>query len=107
MIRLAEMRDPEETGAHVNRVASYAVELYEQWAHKRRLSQREVDRVRDTLRMAAMLHDVGKVAIADAILKKPGKLTAQEYEVMKTHTVKGRTSGTEMLTWTELPVKSP
>lgn len=89
MIRLAEMRDPEETGAHVNRVASYAVELYEQWAHKRRLSQREVDRVRDTLRMAAMLHDVGKVAIADAILKKPGKLTAQEYEVMKTHTVKG------------------
>lgn len=39
---------------------------------------------------AAMLHDVGKVAIPDAILNKPGRLTAEEYDVMKTHTLRGR-----------------
>ena len=40
---------------------------------------------KDILRMAAMLHDAGKVAISDAILKKPAKLTDEEYNIMKTH----------------------
>lgn len=39
--------------------------------------------------VAAPMHDIGKIAIPDAILKKPGKLTAEEYEVMKTHSAKG------------------
>ena len=39
--------------------------------------------------MAAMLHDVGKVAISDLILKKPAKLNEEEYEIMKSHTIKG------------------
>jgi len=39
--------------------------------------------------MAAMLHDVGKVAISDSILKKPGRFTPEEYDVMKLHTVYG------------------
>ena len=38
---------------------------------------------------AAIMHDVGKIAIPDAILNKPGKLTAEEFEIMKTHTVRG------------------
>jgi len=88
-IRMAEMRDPKETGPHVNRVASYAVELYEKWASRRGLPAKDVEAVRDTLRMAAMLHDVGKVAISDTILKKPAKLTTEEYAIMKTHTVQG------------------
>lgn len=89
MNRMAELRDPKETGPHVNRVAAYSVALYESWATRKGLPQEEIDRTRDILRMAAMLHDVGKVAISDAILKKPGRFTPEEYEVMKLHTVYG------------------
>ena len=89
MIQMAEMRDPKETGAHVNRVGGYAVELYERWARRRNLNQREVDQGRDILRMAAMLHDVGKIAISDLILKKPGRLDESEFTTMKQHTVLG------------------
>ena len=89
MIRMAEMRDPKETGAHVNRVAGYSVEIYEQWARRNGFSQEEIDTHRDILRMAAMLHDVGKVAISDMILKKPSRFTDEEYDVMKQHTVLG------------------
>jgi len=89
MMQMAEMRDPKETGAHVNRVASYAVEIYERWALKRGLSREEIHVNRDILRMASMLHDVGKVAISDLILKKPSHFTKEEYELMKTHTFQG------------------
>ena len=89
MISMAEMRDPLETGSHVNRVAGYAVELYEQWAMKRQVNDKEVDKTRDVLRMAAMLHDVGKVATSDLILKKPARLNADEYEIIKQHTILG------------------
>ncbi|RMD87632.1 MAG: HD domain-containing protein [Calditrichaeota bacterium] len=89
MISMAELRDPKETGPHANRVAAYAVELYEAYATKQKLPPKEIERTRDALRMAAMLHDVGKVAISDTILKKPGKLTDEEYEIMKQHTIHG------------------
>ena len=89
MISMAELRDPKETGAHVNRVASYAVEIYETWAAKCGCVGDQISRNRDVLRMAAMLHDVGKVAIADAILKKPARLDEAEYQVMKQHTYLG------------------
>ena len=89
MISMAELRDPKETGAHVNRVGAYSVEIYEDWAKGRGLSEQEVDRQRDVLRMAAMLHDVGKVAISDLILKKPARLTLDEFEIMKSHTFLG------------------
>jgi len=89
MIRMAELRDPKETGAHVNRVAGYTVEIYEEWARRHELSRKELDTNRDSLRMAAMLHDVGKVAISDLILKKPGRFDQDEFEIMKQHTVLG------------------
>lgn len=89
MIQMAELRDPKETGPHVNRVAGYSVEIYETWAHRRGVPAAEIERTRDNLRMAAMLHDVGKVAISDVILKKPGRFTPEEYEMMKTHTWQG------------------
>jgi HD-GYP domain-containing protein (c-di-GMP phosphodiesterase class II) len=88
-IKMAELRDPKETGAHVNRVASYAVALYEHWAGNRTMSPEAFESNRDILRMAAMLHDVGKVAISDAILKKPGRLDVTEREIMKQHTTAG------------------
>jgi response regulator RpfG family c-di-GMP phosphodiesterase len=88
-IRMAELRDPMETGPHVNRVASYAVTVYEVWAGKQGVPADVIEKNRDILRMAAMLHDVGKVAIPDAILKKPGRLDDAEREVMKQHTIMG------------------
>lgn len=89
MISMAELRDPKETGAHVNRVATYAIELYEQWAKRHHINDKEIETNRDILRMAAMLHDVGKVAISDLILKKPARFTDEEYEIMKSHTYLG------------------
>ena len=49
----------------------------------------------DILRIAAMLHEVGKIAISDLILKKPGQLTPEEFEVIKTHTYLGARLFTE------------
>ena len=89
MISMAELRDPKETGAHVNRVAGYAVEIYEVWASRRGVSAAEIAKNKDILRIAAMLHDVGKVAISDVILKKPAHLDPAEYEIMKSHTYLG------------------
>jgi len=89
MISMAELRDPKETGPHVNRVASYAVEIYERWAIHNKFKKSDIDKNRDILRMAAMLHDVGKVAISDVILKKPDRFTDEEYEIMKQHTFMG------------------
>ncbi len=88
-IKMAELRDPKETGAHVNRVASFTIAIYEAWAGKQGLSHDVIEKNRDILRMAAMLHDVGKVAISDAILKKPGRLDDTEREAMKQHTILG------------------
>ncbi|MFC1493895.1 HD domain-containing phosphohydrolase [Thermodesulfobacteriota bacterium] len=89
MISMAELRDPKETGAHVNRVGAYSVEIYEEWARNNGISPNVIEMQKDVLRMAAMLHDVGKVAISDLILKKPARLTMDEFEVMKSHTYLG------------------
>lgn len=89
MIKMAEMRDPKETGAHVNRVGSYAIEIYEKWAERHHIPHEEIEKNRDIFRMAAMLHDVGKIAISDVILKKPGRFETDEYEIMKQHTIYG------------------
>lgn len=70
-----------ETGSHVKRVAEYSKVL----ATKIGLSPKEAE----ILRLAAPLHDVGKVGIPDAILNKPGPLTPSEFEIIKTHTIIG------------------
>jgi Response regulator containing a CheY-like receiver domain and an HD-GYP domain len=70
-----------ETGNHVKRVAEYSYLL----ALGLGLPQEEAEKIR----MASPMHDIGKVAIPDAVLKKPGKLTDEEYEIMKTHTTIG------------------
>jgi response regulator RpfG family c-di-GMP phosphodiesterase len=67
-----------ETGNHVKRVAEYSYLL----AQRCGLSAEDSE----ILRMASPMHDIGKVAIPDAILKKPGKLTDEEFDTMKTHT---------------------
>ncbi len=66
-----------ETGLHVRRVALYSKILAKYYG----LGARETD----LLFHAAPMHDIGKIAIPDAILNKPGKLTADEFEIMKNH----------------------
>jgi HD-GYP domain-containing protein (c-di-GMP phosphodiesterase class II) len=89
MIRMAEMHDPGETAAHVQRVSSISAEIYQQWARDRNTDPFEIKRFSDLLRTAAMLHDVGKIGIPDEILRKPGRLSEDEFELIKLHTIYG------------------
>ena len=73
-------KDPYTRG-HSDRVTKYSVLIATEYG----LDEQEIDRIR----IAAQLHDVGKIGIEDRILKKPGALTPEEFEVMKTHTTKG------------------
>lgn len=91
MIRMSELRDPCETGLHIKRVASYSVEIYDRWAFNHNIPESTQMKFRDVLKIAAMLHDVGKVAISDTILKKPEKLSSSEYTEMQKHTWLGAT----------------
>ncbi len=92
MMRMAELRDPTETATHVQRVGAYAAEIYHRWALDRgvpRVPREEIRRFKDLLRIAAMLHDVGKVGVSDTIIKKPSRLSDDEFMVMKRHTIYG------------------
>ncbi|MHC1702175.1 MAG: GAF and HD-GYP domain-containing protein [Humidesulfovibrio sp.] len=89
MMKMAEMRDPKETGAHVQRVGAYTAEIYQHIARKKGLDEFALRRNKDILRLAAMLHDVGKVGISDTILKKPGRFEPHEAAIMKWHSVFG------------------
>jgi len=89
LIKMTELRDPNETGDHVRRVAGISLEIYEKWAKKRGIPQRDILHNTDILHMGAMLHDVGKTAISDIILKKPEKLSPAEFENLKKHTIYG------------------
>ncbi len=89
MIKMSEMRDPKETGPHVNRVGAYSIEIYHKWALDHRISSKEIKINKDLLRIAAMLHDVGKIGVSDTILKKEDNLTEKEFFQMKMHTIFG------------------
>jgi putative nucleotidyltransferase with HDIG domain len=73
-------KDPYTKG-HSDRVTKYSVMISKELG----MTTEEVEKIR----IAAQLHDVGKIGIEDRILKKPGALTPEEYEVMKSHTVRG------------------
>jgi putative two-component system response regulator len=89
MASLAETRD-NETGAHIRRTQLYVRRLAEALREHPRFSAFLTDRCIELLHKSAPLHDIGKVGIPDDILLKPGKLTAEEFAVMKTHTTLGR-----------------
>ena len=88
-IRMVRLRDPKETGSHVTRVGGYAAEIFEHLALKRGMDRQEIRRQKGIIRIAAMMHDIGKVAISDTILKKPGRLTPAEFHIIKFHTISG------------------
>ncbi len=85
---LAESRDP-ETGAHLERVQEYCRALCQELAKTRKYSATIDGEYIEAIVRSSPLHDIGKVGIPDDILRKPGKLTAEEFEIMKRHTVIG------------------
>ncbi|MCD8348141.1 MAG: response regulator [Lachnospiraceae bacterium] len=84
---LIEFRDC-ETGGHVRRMSTLTWLLMQAVSERYPEYHLPSDEI-DKIGMSAVLHDVGKISIPDPILNKPGKLTAEEFEIMKTHTVKG------------------
>ncbi len=84
LARLAETRDP-ETGNHLRRTQGYIRTLSRHLQEHPRFSRFLTDHTIELLVKSAPLHDIGKVGIPDHILLKPGKLTAAEWEIMKTH----------------------
>lgn len=86
---LAEARD-NETGNHIRRTQHYVKALAEHLKDHPRFAGQLDEATRRMLYQSAPLHDIGKVGIPDSILLKPGRLTAEEFEVMKTHTTLGR-----------------
>ena len=89
MTSLAETRN-NETGNHIRRTQLYVKALAEHLRDHPRFAHLLTDRMVDLLYKSAPLHDIGKIGIPDAILLKPGKLTVEEFEIMKTHTTLGR-----------------
>ena len=86
---LAESRDP-ETGNHIRRTQLYVKVLATEAAKHSKYQAFLTPDVITSLHKSAPLHDIGKVGIEDSILLKPGKLTYEEFEVMKLHTTIGR-----------------
>lgn len=89
MLQTSALRDPAETAGHVYRVGGMAAELYHRWAQAHGEDPERLLATKGILRLAAMLHDVGKVGIPDAVLKKPGRLTDVERSVMQKHAALG------------------
>jgi HD-GYP domain-containing protein (c-di-GMP phosphodiesterase class II) len=75
-----ELRD-EYTGGHTARVTNFSVML----AQQLKLPQKEIE----LIKIGTPVHDIGKIGIDDSILRKPGKLTPEEFKIMQSHTVKG------------------
>ena len=88
LAKLAESHDP-ETGAHLERVRSYCRLIARHLQGTPNLRRQVDDEFVGLIYQTSPLHDIGKVAIPDAILLKPGRLTEEEFEVMKTHTTQG------------------
>ena len=89
MILLATIHD-DETGGHILRTKNY-VKLLADYFYKRKIYLDVLTpEYIHTIYEAAPLHDIGKIGIPDSILKKPGKLTVEEFEVMKTHSTLGK-----------------
>ncbi|MDR3224853.1 MAG: response regulator [Clostridiales Family XIII bacterium] len=81
---MVEFRDI-ESGKHIQRTRMLIKLFLENIRHKYPMTDEQIELISS----ASVMHDVGKIAIPDAVLLKPGKLTSEEYDIMKTHTVRG------------------
>jgi len=89
MACLAECRDP-ETGGHIKRTKNFLMALAQKLKKHPKYKEFLSDSNIDILYKSAPLHDIGKVGVRDGILLKPGKLTDEEFDEMKRHTIYGR-----------------
>lgn len=88
LAKLADSRDP-QTGAHLERMREYCRILAKHLATLPRFSEVVDGDYVQLIYLTSPLHDIGKVGIPDQVLLKPGKLTTEEFEIMKQHTVIG------------------
>ena len=89
MADLVESRDS-DTGAHVQKTAAYVKIIVEGLKNKGYYVEKITPKFMSDVVRSAPLHDVGKINIPDKVLNKPGKLTDEEFEIMKTHTTAGK-----------------
>ncbi|MCR5701771.1 MAG: HD domain-containing protein [Lachnospiraceae bacterium] len=89
MADMVENRDS-DTGAHIQKTAAYVKIIVEGLKNKGYYPEKITPKFMSDVVRSAPLHDVGKINIPDGILNKPGKLTDEEYEIMKTHTTAGK-----------------
>ncbi len=89
MANMVESRDS-DTGEHVQKTAEYVRIIAEGLRDKGYYPEKMTPKFISDVVRSAPLHDVGKINISDKILNKPGKLTDEEYEIMKTHTTSGK-----------------
>lgn len=92
MAEIVENRD-DNTGGHIRRTAKYVEEIAQELKKQGAYGDILTDRYMGDMVVAAPLHDIGKIHIPDSVLNKPGKLTDEEFKIMKTHT----TAGEELL----------
>lgn len=90
MAELVENRD-ENTGGHIQRTSRYVEIIARKLKQQKKFAQILTDKYIEDMVIAAPLHDVGKIHIPDSILNKPGKLDAEEFATMKTHSAAGGT----------------
>jgi putative two-component system response regulator len=88
LAKLAESRD-EDTGEHLIRVRGYSQLLAEQLRRESRYAEKITEEFLRDLYRSSPLHDIGKVGISDTILFKPGRLTLEEFEMVRTHSMLG------------------
>lgn len=92
MAEVVENRD-DNTGGHIKRTAGYVKGIARELKRRGLYGETLTDRYMEDMVVAAPLHDIGKIHIPDAVLNKPGRLTEEEFAIMKTHT----TAGEELL----------
>lgn len=88
LAKLAEYRD-DDTGLHLERIREYTKIITEEMAKKPDYNEYITSEYLEDIYYSSILHDIGKVGIPDGILLKPGKLTHEEFEVIKKHSILG------------------
>ena len=91
IINFAEMVEARDTstGDHIKKTAFYVEAIADELQKEGKFSDILTDSYKDKLKRSAPLHDIGKIAVSDLILNKPGKLTDEEFAIMKSHTTQG------------------
>lgn len=103
LANLADSRDP-ETGAHLDRTRAYCALLSDCAMGEPEFKEQITPSFVESIYQVSPLHDIGKVAIPDAILLKPDRLNDQEYDAMKNHTVVGADSLKGVLELADQPI---